>query len=187
MPTTSPVKHWRLPSLPDPADGPDAFMKLATDAETTIGATEVTAYTTTWGSLGGAQPSNPASTIARFRLSQGWCDVYIHLSFNASTSGGTGILYLTLPVAPSAAYPHQSIQTMLYVPGYSFFGGDVRIDGGSTTTYPFFPRGLTNAGASNWQSADDTGAAGTGVPLVPGSYPINASGWLSVSGRYLVA
>ena len=186
MPTTSPVKHWRLPSLLDPADGPDAYMKLAVDAETSISASDVTAYTPTWSSTGAIQPSNPASKIGRFRLSQGWCDVYIYLSFNASTSGGSGFLWLSLPVAPSASYPEQSIPVQTYIPGYSMFNGLLQIQA-STVAYPYFTRGRSDAGASPWACTDATAAAGTGTPLVPGSYPIVTGGWLSISGRYLVA
>jgi hypothetical protein len=189
MPTTEPLTGWRIPTLPDAADGPSAFQQLAHDAAVTAVGTNVSTYTPGWGSLGSIQPVSPAFKTGRFRVLQGWCDVYIAVGFSASTGGGSGFLYLTLPVAPvgGSAFPMQPLHAAIWIPAVGYYYGFGRCDAGSAIMYPYFPANSGSAIIQPWFSTDASANAGTGSPNVPGSYPIKDGGHIVVSGRYLVS
>jgi hypothetical protein len=185
MPTTEPQTGWRIPTMPDAADGPDAFQKLASDAATSMVGPNVSPYTPTWASVGAVQPTSPLAVVGRFRLSQRWCDVYIVITFSASTSGGTDYLYISLPLAPTVGSA-QRLDAVLFLPGVGYYNGFGRIDSGSTNCYPHFPRSETSNIHEGWRSASAAGGGGTGIPLVPGGYSVKSGGYIVMSGTYLV-
>lgn len=186
MPTTTPVEHWRIPTLPDPADGPDAFQKVALDIEASLTGDNVTNYTPGWGAVGDVQPNSPGSILGRFRLQQRWCDVYLYVTFTASTGGGSGALYFLLPVA-SMAGSQQMLNTYLYIPSVGVYHGFGRVDANSNIMYPHFPGSSATSICYPWTCTNATHAAGTGSPLVPASYNVKAGGYIVVQGTYLVS
>lgn len=187
MPAQTPLLGWPLPSLTDQADGPAAFQSLGSAAEQAVGGRQVTAYTPVWSSAGSIQPSNPSYKSGLYRVSQGWCDFQIFLIFSGATGGGSGALGLSLPVTATTQLPTQMCQAQLWVPSTGVFGGTCRIDGGTTNCWPHFAYRQTSSAMNLWMSTDSSGAAGTGTPNIPASYPIQNGGSIAITGRYVVA
>lgn len=183
----TPVYGWRLPDGPIGANGPKAFSDLGTDIETTLAGVTVQNYTPSWTSDGSQQPANPASKTGRYRLANGWCDFSIYISFGGSVSGGKGRLALGLPVAASSQLFEQVVRAKLWVPLVGNFDGIGLIPSGSTSVWPLFTVSVNNSNIQYWLNNDNTGAAGTGVPLMSGHWPCESGGNAIVSGRYLVA
>lgn len=186
MPTTSPSYGWRLPTLADVADGPAAFLNMATDIEGTINDKALLTYTPSWNSSGAIQPSNPASREGKYSVRNGWCDVSIKLTFGGSTSGGSGNLDLGLPLIPSTAIAEALFHAKLYTPGVGWWNGYAFANSGSTKVYPFFPQSLNTPLCNPWRSSDASGAIGTGIPTLGGQYGIASGGDIVVYGRYYV-
>ena len=188
MPTTSDILHWRLPTLPDPADGPDALKKLAADAEGSVSGTDIQTYVPTWAAQGSVQPVNPAVKIARFRLNRGWCTVSIYVEFGGSTGGGSENLYLSLPSVCPSTPPRQFLSATLWVPSIGrYFEGNAQMDSGSNLVWPAFPASDANTGLVRWRNTDSSTVIGTSYPLLAGAFCVQTGGFIAVRGTYLAA
>lgn len=180
----TPVYGWRLPDGGIAADGPDAFSDLATDIENTLSAGDWSAYTPTWTSNGSQQPSNPATKVGRFKVFESWCDFRVYMSFGGSVNGGKGRLYIGLPVPATSAIAEQWVPCKLYVPTVGSWQGTAQITAGATSALPLFNAHEGTAIAAPWLNNNDSGAAGTGIPAMPGHWTAENGGNIVVGGRY---
>lgn len=185
MPTTEPTYGWRIPTLTDPADGPDGFSEQAADIAATMADRAVLTYVPAWASGGASQPANPSLRTGTYRVDHGLCEVSIVLYFGSTTSGGSGNLTLGLPKAARSDIALQFLVCQTLIPGYpGIIAGLANVSPSAVVCQPTFPQAENDVRMAGWRSALDSGGAGSGVPLVPGQYPIQSGGWIMVHGRY---
>lgn len=177
---------WELPDLGDVADGPFAFDEFAKDVSNTVADVTLQSYTPQWGSLGASQPGGTTSREGKYAIRNGWCDVSIFLTFGAGTSGGTGQLYVTLPVAPNNAIKFYQFQTMLYSPGYGWWHGWGNANSSSNRLTPYFAHDVVAGLTFPWSNATDGNTPGTGFPRINGTWAIQNAGEFHAYGRYYV-
>lgn len=188
MVSFTPIYSWPIPSLADIADGPDAFADALNAIEATSVADQVLSYTPTWsGAL--AAPASPSAIAGRYRVQNGMCDLWIGMTFGASTSGGSGSLTLSVPIAARVGIAEQWLPAKTFVPGGSggnYFGSAFIVTGGSLI-YPHFPTSASDCRVKNWAGEASVGSGtGTGVPAVPGNYTVGNGGNFYLSGRYII-
>lgn len=188
MVSFTPVFSWPIPSLADIADAPDAFDDALNAIESTMIVDQVLTYTPTWGgSL--AAPASPSAIAGRYRVQNGMCDLWIGMTFGASTSGGSGPLTLTVPIAARASVAEQWLPCKIFVPGVNggnFFGAAYVVNGGSLI-YPHFPKSATDNRVQNWAGEATIGSGtGTGTPAISGSYTVLNGGNFYLTGRYII-
>lgn len=178
---------WEIPDLSDIADGPAAFTEFANGIAGTLKNAALQTYTPGWASNGSVQPGSTASREGVYAVRNGWCDIYIRLAFGAGTSGGTGILNTTLPIAPAAGVSHALLTCYLYTPGIGWFTGFASATPNDIRCYPFFPVGGTGAHHhAQWINAPEGNPISQGVPQVIGGWAIGNTGDFGLSGRYYV-
>lgn len=181
---STPVFGWPVPSYPTkPPDGPAAFQALANAIEATFDAVP-TAYTPAWTSDGPAQPGALASGQGYWQHRNGLCTVAIYFSFGASTTGGRGALVVGLPMT-SIGY-EQQMPCKMYVPGVGDFSGMATIPPNANYCRPQFPIANGSGVVNNWQSSNDAGTAGTGIPPAAGAFTVANTGNFVLTGRYAV-
>ena len=122
-----------------------------------------------------------------YRLDGSSCEVVIHLQFGSTSSGGTGFLSFGLPF-PSAQ-PVEDVLAFAKVltpfDNANYIGWGT-INPGATFTTLLMP--LTAADNRNFlmRNADASTAPGTGIPQIPGHYPLESGSVLVVRGSYRV-
>lgn len=183
---TTPIYGWRLPDLGVVANAPDAFLNLGTDIENTLANASVNSYTPAWTSGGSAQPANPTSKVGRYKVTNGWCDIAIFLTYGASVNGGEGILSLSLPVAASSAIPEQILRAKTWLPNGGNFEGVAIVNASATVIGVQFNQSAALATMDWWRGSNGAGSPlGSGVPSVAGQYGVQANGNMAITGRYL--
>lgn len=184
----SSVYGWRLPDGPLGANGPKAFSELAGDIEGTLSGVRMQSYTPTWSSDGSQQPSNPASRIGRYQLSNGWCDFSIYISFSSTSSGGKGRLSLGLPAPASSQLAEQVVRAKLWHGTTGLIvDGIGLIAAGASAVRPMWTVSQSNSNIDFWLNNNDGNQPGTGIPQIPSHWTVEPGGNVVVSGRYLVA
>jgi hypothetical protein len=183
----TPVYGWRIPDLGSVADGPDGFSDLALDIEGTVNGSNILAYTPSWSSDGGNQPTNPASRSGTYQVRNKVCQFAARLTFGSSTNAGTGILRVGLPLQARAGML-QFATCYLYVPNdHPVWFGQSEIRGGENTCIPGFTD-RTNGLFGYWINGAEGTSAPTGQPrTVNGGYSVTNGGYIQVAGSYFVA
>lgn len=185
----TPVFTLPWPELGDLADGPDGYQDLAKAAEAALLGQRDTAddkaYTPTWTADGPLAPSG-AQWSGRYAVRTGMCQVWIFGTFTASTSGGKGSLHVGLPVRARSSPSEGLLTTKYWMPGVGAFMGFAVITASSLVCSPYFSTTPTNTVLSRWQSTDNNGAAGSGVPAWSGHASVVNGGNISIIGRYYV-
>lgn len=132
------------------------------------------------------------SQIGRYRLTGKTCSFQATWTFaGPDVNGRTGQLVFDLP--PSAAGANigglgQTGPCSLFVPATSEnYLGFWTIPAGGTTAQPHFPKDRATAAMSFFQNSDTTGGSGTGVPNIPGAWPLANGGQMTASGSYQTA
>lgn len=184
---------WTTPDLSSPADITQ-ITTLAQAVEATINKKSLLSYTPSWTSVGGAQPSNPASRQGFYTVgSDGWCDFYARIMFGASTSGGSGSLMVGLPLPADSTMITQNVQAVLHNPvgARVLWVGTAQVDnyGNYRSIQPWFPYSPTDSRQFPWASA---GSPWTNTPIpnvgaAAGTYSVQNGGNILVTGRYRVA
>lgn len=179
---------WPLPELIDPANGPAGFQGLGQAVEDTVKDTALTTYVPAWTSGGAAQPGGTVTKAGHYRLDHGRCLIRISLLGGASPSGGTGPLYLSLPIAPRADMTFQVLPCWFYSPasGGGIYHGVGRPLAGQTAMPIYLPASATDTRLSQWRNAADGNASGTGIPLVAGTWSMTNGTEVVVQGSYFV-
>lgn len=177
------------PELPDRPQGPDGFKNLATaiEAATLLQRDDgslTKSYTPTWLSKLTQQPTGAVWT-ARYEVRNGWCEVDIFGQFSASTYGGRGPLVVGLPVKARSGITQQYLSVKYGTSTVGSYLGYAYMLATGAECIPYLPINQFSTKMNLWQSANESGAAGTGCPAVPGQYTV-APGNISIWGRYLV-
>ena len=180
------------PELPDLADGPDGFKDLAEATEAAMLNERNGVFDQTYEPQWRATSVNPFGAVwtARYSVRNGWCNLHIYGSFTASTNGGRGFLYLSLPVPTRANMGEQLFLAKTWLPleGWNF-GGWCFVPAGGSWMYPCFSNDNNTSAQNRWRSADETGASNTGIPRNASggsNYGVQNGGNIVISGRYLV-
>jgi hypothetical protein len=169
------------------AKGYEATRLLAEAVETKYLAADFTSFTPTWVSDGTAQPGGAAARFGYYRSEHGWCDVVVCLTFGGSTSGGNGNLRVGLPIAASSAIVEQLIMCKLWTPSVGNWEGLGDIKASNTYFSPQFPTVGSQTNLGSWSSASSpSGGGGSGIPQIPGGYPIQSGGNFYAAGRYKI-
>lgn len=184
----TPTYSWPAPNLSDAANGPQNILDAITAIENTTKDTTLTTYTPVWSSDGTVQPSTNGTKQGVYRVDHGRCSVVVTLTGGSSVAGGTGNLYLTLPIAPKASIQWQYMPAWFWCPaaGSGIFQGLGRAYGGNTTMSIYLPASSSDTRLSQWRNATEGNGAGTGIPLVPSWYGMVTGSELVVSGSYFV-
>jgi hypothetical protein len=179
---------WPFPELADPANGPAGFQAGLQGAENTVKDKTLTAYTPAWTSTGATQPGGTVTKSGLYRVDNGRCTIWIDLLAGASPNGGTGNLYLSLPIAPAAAMSMQVMPVWLFstASGGGIYAGLARPLAGQTAMPIYLPLGTADTRLSLWRNAADGNASGTGIPAVPAAYGWMPGSELVVAGSYFV-
>ena len=114
------------------------------------------------------------SAIGRYIVVGKTCHLRYEFRGGPGTFGGTGSVYTTLPpLLTSAAVGETQILTKLNVLDYpaEVYGGTCFIPPNNNIMYPFVARGIADCRLAPWTVATSTGAAGTGIPYIGGSFP----------------
>lgn len=192
MVSFTPGYSWPIPSLADIADGPDAFSDALLAIEATYQADKVLSYTPLWASLGAGQPAAPSAIAGRYMPLNGVCDVWIGMTFGASTSGGTGQLTLSVPLPGRTGLTEQWLDAKLFIPGGggagNYLGGCI-VGSGLTVLSVWFPTSATDIRVQGWAGEAGGGSGtgvGTGIPRTSGAFTVANGGNLYVNGRYLI-
>ena len=143
------------------------------------------AYTPAWTGAT-TNPTLPASVTGWYSIRNGWCTVQVVIMFDSFTTGGSGQLFVSLPVPGVGA---QFIQNRLTIPGVGAgnYIGFAAINDATALARPYFAVSTASHPQVFWRNTDSTGAAGLGQPLVSGGFPIQAGGSFLMSGTYRVA
>lgn len=166
------------------ADGPKAVGDLAKAIEADFAKTDMLNYIPEWRSVGTYQPSNPSTLIARYKVSNGWCDVHIYMGFGSATFGGSSWLTLTVPIAAHPSLPEQYLLCKTWGPSMGQWHGTAYINGGTNLLRPEFTRASNTVLLDFWTSTTNAGGPGNGVPQVPGGYPVAAGNNMEIFGRF---
>lgn len=179
---------WPFPSLADAANGPAAFQAGLQGVEDTVKDTTLTTYVPAWTSNGATQPGGTVTKNARYRVDNGRCVIWISFLGGATPNGGTGGLFIGLPIAPRADMAFQILPAWFYCPyaGGGVYAGQGRLIGGQTAMPVYFPASSTDTRLSQWRNATDGNGAGTGIPLIPSWYGMITSSEVVVQGSYYV-
>lgn len=140
-------------------------------------------YQPTMAAIGGA-PALGLSTLNGYYTRQGkWVDVDVVLNVGTGFNASTGIYGFNVPLV--SAPREQTLEAKLFcVGGGTTWVGIAVIPASSTQLNPFFPVAQGDCRLLNATNADVTAAAGTGIPGIPGVYPLTAGSNLSINGRY---
>ena len=184
----TPTYGWRIPNLGDLADAAVAFTNALGDVEGTVKDSTISEYVPAWTSDGDTQPSGASLRKGWYRVDNGVCHIAIYLTAGASVSGGTGSLFLSLPLAARASVPRQAMPAYLVstASGGGIFNGFAHLVGGTTTLYIYLPASSTDVRLNRWRNATNGNATGTGVPLIAGTWALQSGSELVVSGSYLL-
>lgn len=186
---TTPIYGWRTPDLGEAPHGPNAIQDLAEDIEAALADAGYTTYNPTFVSAGSVPFGLGTSTrVGWYRVWKGWCDVVALITFGTGVSGGTDQLRFVLPVkgSPSGSPARQFTMCRLWTPSHGHWPGELFIPTNSDYGYPYFNNSQTDVRVNVFRNADPSGSAGTGVPQIPGGFPIQVTGKFSVNGRYRV-
>jgi hypothetical protein len=181
---------WELPDLSDIADGPDAFLQFADGIAGTIKDRSLSSYTPLWSSDGAAQPVNTSKREGFYRIDHGVCTFNAHLFFGPSTNGGSGRLFIGLPVPGSSSITTQHISAHLWTPTASaVWHGAAYIDTPSrNVARPYFPVNNARSDMLQWASAlGDFGLSVPQIPSNPGGWSVMNGGDIALHGSYFVA
>jgi hypothetical protein len=189
------VGHTNIYSLPwpelaDPADGPDGYQDLAVATELALlrerDTPDDVGYTPTWRAAGNIQPGGMLWT-ARYNVRNGVCSFHIFGEMPPQIGGGTGQLYVGLPVRARADIFEQYALTKLYLGGNvnRTFAGFSNIPAGQIETIPAFPYSPDSSVIVGWSSCDNSAVPGTGIPHFPDQHAVQP-GNLDIWGRYFV-
>lgn len=147
-----------------------------------------TAFTPTWaGAVTNPTIGNGSITAAHKRIGTKLCVFRIVFAFGSTTNGGTGAYTIgNLPFTTIGV--EQTVLTKLFVPSVSgnFFGFGY-LPPSNTQVLPQMPASTTNGLYNTMQSAASGGAAGTGIPLIAASFPVQSGGNLVIGGTYEIA
>lgn len=180
---------WRIPDLADAANAPDAFQKAMQDAENTFKDATMQSYVPAWTSEGAVQPSGAFTRTAYYRVDNGVCHLFISITIDGTTNGGTGSLVLAAPLAPNTTIRRQ-IMPCYFVANasgggvYNGFGNLTNTDGTKIRIY--FPGSSTDTRMAQWRNAQDGNAAGSGIPVVPSGWGIMPGSEFVLSGHYIL-
>lgn len=182
------INGWEWPEFADPANGPGGFQSVLQDVEATVSDAALQTYIPEWTSTGSIQPGSPTKLEGKYRVDHGICHLNIWLAFGASSGGGSGSLYLTLPFPTNAAQPEQIMSAKLYVAagGGGIYRGHVEVPPGVLQMPIYFPISANDCRMSQWRNVDATLAYGTSVPLVPGGHALSPNSNLTIQGSYFV-
>jgi len=179
---------WPTPNLTDPANGPQNIYDAATAIENTVKDTTLTDYTPAWTSNGSVQPGGTITKLGKYRLDHGKCSIWISFLAGAAVSGGTGNLYIGLPVAPRAGLTFQIMDAWFWCPyaGGGVYKGFGRPFAGNLTMSLYFPTSASDTRLNQWINATEGNGAGTGVPLIPSWFGMVQNSEVVVQGSYFV-
>lgn len=179
---------WPYPELADPAHAPAAFQAALAGVENTVKSTAVTDYTPAWTSNGAVQPGGSITKAGKYRVDHGICTIWISMLGGAGVSGGSGQLFVGLPIAPRAGLSFQIMPAWLWCPepGGGVYHGIARPYAGQVAMPIYLPASNSDSRIDTWRNQTDGGGPGTGIPLVSGSYPFVTNSELWVQGSYFV-
>ena len=180
---------WRAPNLADSANGPANILTAIQDVENTVKDKTVLTYTPSWTAEGDVQPAAATQLIGYYRVDHGICHLLVRLMAGPPPTARPGFPPLTLLLAPAPPVSGQMIEAKIWCPAGSggLYRGHAEFGAGTgTTMFIYFPASASDTRLSQWRNTDATHAAGTGVPLVPGDYPIRDGSNVFIHGSYFV-
>ena len=179
---------WPTPNLTDPANGPQNIYDAATAIENTVKDTTLTDYTPAWTSAGSVQPGGTITKLGKYRVDHGKCSIWISFLGGAAPSGGTGALYIGLPLAPRAGLTFQIMDAWFWCPyaGGGVYKGTAKAFAGSTTMEIWYPISSSDTRLNRWMNAPEGNPAGAGVPLIPSWFGMVQNSEVVVQGSYFV-
>jgi hypothetical protein len=176
---------WETPDLGDPANAPADFLTALQDVEDTVKDATILSYTPTWASGGSVQPSGATTNIGQYRVDNGVCHLQLNLVCGGSVSGGMGYLSLTAPLPASTAIRRQFMPCYIAGTGNGIYQGFAQVTSDSgTLIWIYFPASASDSRMDRWKNANEGGAVGNSVPLVPGGYLVIPGTELVISGSY---
>lgn len=143
-----------------------------------------TTFAPNWRSNGSSPAIGNGSLIAKYRQLGRLVAVSYYLSFGSTTSGGNGPWLFDLPV-PAAAGREQYLSTKAFCAAGTFVG--VAYFPGGSTVIPYLPASTSSTQLQGVQNANTSNAAGTGVPVVAGSYTFGTGHNFAMFGVYEAA
>jgi hypothetical protein len=179
---------WPFPELADPANGPAAFQAGLQGAENTVKDTTLTDYVPAWTSTGATQPGGTITKLGKYRIDNGRCTIWISFVAGAGVNGGTGNLYVALPIAPRADMWQQVMPAWFWSPssGGGVYMGLARAYAGQLPMPIYLPLGPSDTRLSQWRNAADGNATGTGIPVVAGGWAMTTGSEFLVCGSSFV-
>lgn len=144
-------------------------------------------YDPSWQAAGSSPSIGEGTLTGTYVNSGGVCTFELLLEPATDTNGGTGALSFSLPVATatSSAGVGPAFPCWLLTGDGRYWTGVATANPGSLEVSPFFPTSSTDAASGQLQNATSGGHGGTGVPLVPSSYPLVSGSQLVIAGSYL--
>lgn len=145
-------------------------------------------YSCSWAANGTLQPALGNGTlVSRYTRLGKVCVLRIGLTWGASTTGGKGYWTFTVPFAANSL-TEQYIPCKAATSNAVSWVGLTYLPPGQSYCIPSLPASQSLSYVKAVQNADNTGNPGTGVPLLPGSYPFDQVGTnLIVQGAYEIA
>ncbi|GEL19367.1 hypothetical protein [Pseudonocardia asaccharolytica] len=142
------------------------------------------------------QGGNPSGTVnlgvngqalGRYLVSGKRLDLaYTFFFGNSGINAGTGTISTTLPPGMTSRTGLEThVLCVLYTGNegaQKLFSGACFLPPNSTVLQPRFPMNESYTGLGNLKAASAPGAAGTGIPQLPGKYPITTASVLSITG-----
>lgn len=179
---------WPFPELADPANGPAAFQAGLQGAENTVKDKTLTDYVPAWTSTGAVQPGGTVTKVGKYRVDNGKCTIFISFLSGGSPTGGTGNLYVSLPIAPRSDMVAQIMPAYFWCPyaGGGVYAGLARPLASQLAMPIYLPLGTGDSRLAQWRNAADGNAAGSGIPGVTSWYGWVANSELVVCGSYFV-
>jgi hypothetical protein len=139
-------------------------------------------YTPPWLAASTNPTIGNGTIVGRYWLRNKTCGFRIVITFGSTTNGGTGAYTFGLPFQ-AASLANQYVPGAFYA-GAGFFQGLGLIVGGTGNLSPYAATSGTDTRLLVARNADSSGAVGTGIPTIPGSYSYLTGNYLAVQGVY---